>query len=86
MDGEAAEVLRSFYLNLRKKNADRRASNPITLRQIESLMRLTQVKFLKNLKFLRQYNLDFLVFYSRPEQKLRCVRHVLKQTHSRSLR
>lgn len=44
MDPEAAEVLRSFYMTLRKKNADRRASNPITLRQIESLMRLTQVK------------------------------------------
>ena len=39
---EAANVLRSFYLYLRK-TYKKRNCNPITMRQLESLIRLTQV-------------------------------------------
>ncbi len=55
LSAEAAQVLQDFYLELRKQNqtAD---STPITTRQLESLIRLTEVENTeKNLKYL--YNL-----------------------------
>ncbi len=41
---EAALVLREFYLDLRQNNRRSNGCNPITMRQLESLMRLTQVE------------------------------------------
>lgn len=41
---DAAEVLSAFYVKLRQTNQRSNGCNPITLRQLESLMRLTQVK------------------------------------------
>ncbi len=41
---EAAEILRSFYVDLRQKNLRSNGCNPITMRQLESLGRLTQVR------------------------------------------
>ena len=40
---EAAEILRSFYITLRKTHQRSSGCNPITMRQLESLIRLTQV-------------------------------------------
>jgi len=40
---DAAVVLREFYLNLRLNNRRSNGCNPITMRQLESLIRLTQV-------------------------------------------
>lgn len=42
---EAAEVLRNFYIYLRQTYHRSNGSNPITMRQLESLKRLTQVNF-----------------------------------------
>ena len=42
---EAASVLQKFYLELRKHHKDN-DSTPITTRQLESLIRLTEVRFI----------------------------------------
>lgn len=41
---EAALVLREFYVDLRQNNRRSNGCNPVTIRQLESLMRLTQVE------------------------------------------
>ncbi len=41
---EAAEVLRNFYIYLRQTFHRGTGSNPITMRQLESLKRLTQAR------------------------------------------
>lgn len=41
---EAAEELRSFYIHLRQTNQRSNGCNPITMRQLESLTRLTQAR------------------------------------------
>ncbi len=45
---DAAKELIDFYKHLRQNNLRSNGCNPITMRQLESLMRLTQVK-IKNL-------------------------------------
>lgn len=44
MSSEAAEVLRNFYIHLRQNYHRANGCNPITMRQLESLIRLTQVR------------------------------------------
>jgi DNA replicative helicase MCM subunit Mcm2 (Cdc46/Mcm family) len=44
MGDEAAEILRLFYIDLRQTNLRSNGCNPITMRQLESLARLTQVR------------------------------------------
>jgi DNA replicative helicase MCM subunit Mcm2 (Cdc46/Mcm family) len=41
---DAAKILNAFYVELRQTNLRSNGSNPITMRQLESLARLTQVK------------------------------------------
>ena len=41
---EAANVLREFYVKLRQTNTRANGCNPITMRQLESLIRLTQAR------------------------------------------
>ena len=41
---DAATELKGFYKHLRQNNLRSNGCNPITMRQLESLMRLTQVK------------------------------------------
>lgn len=41
---DAADVLRSFYIHLRQTNQRSNGANPITMRQLESLTRLTQAR------------------------------------------
>lgn len=43
---EAAKVLENFYLELRKRHKDNDCT-PVTTRQLESLIRLTEVNFLR---------------------------------------
>ena len=40
---DAAQILTAFYIQLRQTNRRSNGCNPITMRQLESLMRLTQV-------------------------------------------
>ena len=47
MGDEAAEVLRNFYIELRQTNLRSNGSNPVTMRQLGSLARLTQVSVMK---------------------------------------
>ena len=44
MSKEAADELTKFYCELRQKNLRNNGCNPVTMRQLESLARLTQVK------------------------------------------
>lgn len=41
---DAAHVLRDFYVKLRMRNKQTNGCNPITMRQLESLIRLTQAR------------------------------------------
>jgi DNA helicase MCM8 len=41
---QAVNVLRAFYIELRETNFQNKGSNPITMRQLESLVRLTQAR------------------------------------------
>ncbi len=53
---EAADELRKFYIHLRQTHQRNNGCNPITMRQLESLMRLTQVGF-------DEVNLKIILFY-----------------------
>ncbi len=41
---EAASILTDFYVNLRQTHKRSSGCNPVTMRQLESLMRLTQAR------------------------------------------
>jgi len=59
LSAKAAAILQSYYLELRLKN-NQFGSIPIFNRQLEAMIRLTEVSFIANIYVLRRY---FILFF-----------------------